>query len=957
MTDRVGRWRRVEELCHAALDLPIAERAAFLTTACAGDDELRFEVESLLAHERTVDRFLSEPLGSVAAEVVAVANSPGTIDAQVAHYRIVDRLGAGGMGVIYRAEDTKLRRLVALKFLPADATRDEDAKRRFVTEAQAASALDHPNICTIYEIDETPDGQLFIAMAFYAGETLRSKIERGPLRLGDAVDYAIQVAQGLIKAHAAGIVHRDIKPANLLVTDDGLVKIVDFGIAKLVGHTGATRTGTTLGTLAYMSPEQLSGARVDGRSDVWSLGVVLYEMIAGRLPFDGEHPQAIALAVSHSAPDPLTAVRTGVPQDLERVVNRALAKNADDRYQTAADLLSELRRLQRETAGPPRSSSPAPAAGSRGARGWTWIGGAAVAAATIAALAFLGRWWLNSKAGIPTLANPVQVAGSVGEERLPSWSGDGRLLAYQSDQTGNNDIWITQLGGVAVNRTADFSGGDEAPRLSPDGRQIAFWSAREGGGIFLMPALGGAARKIAPGRADAAAAAVWSPDSERLAYPLVAPQTGGPPRMEILTLRTGEIHHVTLPRGGAIAFIDGAWSPDGRFIAGLRANSYNNQTSSIFAVRVSDDRVIEITDVNTRINWSPSWSPDSRTIFFTSNRGGTMDIWQQRIAETGEPVGAPDRLTTGLDALHATFTADGRRVAYAKGRRIANIWRVPIFPDRLATWSDAKQVTLDQRYIEAFDLSPDGKRLALASDRGGADDIWIMPSGGGDMRALTNDPTPDWWPAWSPDGREVAIYSGRAGNRELWVLPVEEGPARRLTTTQAIFPRWTPDGKSIVVSMGNDIAAVPATGGEPRVLMKGQPAGTMEFSFSPDGKAFAITSGKPPDRRIWRFSASGGDGRPLTKGQSTSPRWSPDGAWIYFTTFRDSGGITTQLERPGLNIWRVSPDGKSESPVTQLNGRRGYLGWAIATDGRWIYFTWREDVSDIWVMDVERGRR
>jgi TolB protein len=281
---------------------------------------------------------------------------------------------------------------------------------------------------------------------------------------------------------------------------------------------------------------------------------------------------------------------------------------------------------------------------------------------------------------------------------------------------------------------------------------------------------------------------------------------------------------------------------------------------------------------------------------------------------------------------------------------------VPILSGRLATWADAHQVTLDQRYIEAFDLSPDGRRLAVQSDRSGADDIWLMPSGGGEMQPLTNDSTPDWWPAWSPDGREIAFYSSRSGNRQLWVLPIEGGPARKLTEKTALFPRWSRDGTRIFFGDAG-ISVVPASGGEPRPVMSGRPAqgvGTMEFSFAPDGESFATAIGKQPDRRLWLFPLSGGDGKPLTKGQATSPAWSPDGAWIYFTTFRGSGGATSQLERPGLNVWRVSADGKSERPVTQINDRRGYLGWTIATDGRWVYFTWREDVADIWMMDVLR---
>ena len=270
--------------------------------------------------------------------------SPG---ATLGPYAIRAELGHGGMGVVYTAQDPRLKRQVAIKLLTADLTRDETAKQRFLQEAQAASALDHPNICTIYEINETPDGQLYLVMAYYEGETLKQRIERGPLALEEAVDVATQVGQGLSKAHAAGITHRDIKPANLIVTADGTVKILDFGLAKLAGTEGVTQTGTTVGTVAYMSPEQARGEEVDHRTDIWSLGVVLYEMVVGRTPFQRERGDAVVHAVLRETPTSLTGLRTGVPRDLERIVTRALSKAADDRSQTVADLLSELRSVAR----------------------------------------------------------------------------------------------------------------------------------------------------------------------------------------------------------------------------------------------------------------------------------------------------------------------------------------------------------------------------------------------------------------------------------------------------------------------------------------------------------------------------------------------------------------------------------------------------------------------------------
>jgi len=261
----------------------------------------------------------------------------------ISHYKILEKLGEGGMGVVYKAKDTKLDRFVALKFLPHHLSQSEEEKKRFVHEAKAASALDHPNICTVYEIDETEDGQMFIAMASYEGESLKEKIELGPLPIEEAIDIATQISQGLAKAHSKEIIHRDIKPANLLITEDDVVKIVDFGLAKLAGRTMLTKEGTTLGTASYMSPEQAQGAGVDHRTDIWALGVVLYEMITGTQPFDGDYEQAVLYSIMNEDPEPITGLRTGVPMDLERIVSKALKKNPAERYQGLDEMLVDLK--------------------------------------------------------------------------------------------------------------------------------------------------------------------------------------------------------------------------------------------------------------------------------------------------------------------------------------------------------------------------------------------------------------------------------------------------------------------------------------------------------------------------------------------------------------------------------------------------------------------------------------
>jgi serine/threonine protein kinase/Tfp pilus assembly protein PilF len=266
----------------------------------------------------------------------------------ISHYKILEKIGAGGMGVVYKAEDTQLKRTVALKFLPPELTRDEDSKRRFLHEAQAAACLDHPHICTIHEIGTTDEGQMFISMAHYEGLTLKAQIASGPLPLAKAIDITIQVAEGLAEAHQNQIVHRDIKSANIMITKKGQVKILDFGLAKLRGMTKLTREGTTLGTVAYMSPEQTSGETVDHRSDIWSLGVLLYEMVTGQQPFIGDYEQAIMYAIMNEEPEPVTGIRTGIPPEIDRIINKTLSKKVSERYQNFEDLLVDLSRFKKQ---------------------------------------------------------------------------------------------------------------------------------------------------------------------------------------------------------------------------------------------------------------------------------------------------------------------------------------------------------------------------------------------------------------------------------------------------------------------------------------------------------------------------------------------------------------------------------------------------------------------------------
>ncbi len=350
------RWKQIEAIFHSALEREPGERSAFIATACAGDESLRSEVEPLVAASEREGDFLDSPAYEIAAEWIANSDADMLIGGQVNHYKILAQLGSGGMGEVYLAQDTKLGRKIALKLLPVSFTNDRARLQRFRQEARAASALNHPNIVTIHEIGEQ-NGSHFITTELVEGETLRERISGKQMKLAEAIDIVAQVASALSATHAAGIIHRDIKPENIMVREDGIIKVLDFGLAKLafpqpeaVDTQAATRSmvktnpGMVMGTVQYMSPEQARGQEVDARSDIWSLGVVLYEMVAGRVPFNGETPSHVLVSLMESEPPPLGRY-TEAPAELERIVSKTLQKKRDERYQTARDLALDLRAL------------------------------------------------------------------------------------------------------------------------------------------------------------------------------------------------------------------------------------------------------------------------------------------------------------------------------------------------------------------------------------------------------------------------------------------------------------------------------------------------------------------------------------------------------------------------------------------------------------------------------------
>jgi Tol biopolymer transport system component len=860
------------------------------------------------------------------------------------------------MGDVYLAEDTRLDRKVALKILPPEFADNPDRRARFTREAKAVAALNHPNIVTVHSVEEAGDVH-FITMELVKGKALAEILPKEGFALGKFFEIAIPLADALGAAHQQGITHRDLKPANVMVGEDGRVKVLDFGLAKVefdLGSRGsemptglATQEGQIVGTPAYMSPEQAEGKQADARSDIFSLGVVFYEMLTGQRPFGGSTPTSTLSSILRDTPRPVTELQPSIPRELARLVHRCLAKNAVDRYQSALDVRHSLEEAKQDVDSGDLVPSHRAHVSHRSLR----MRLAMLAAGVVAVTASL--WLLRNREGgraVPRLQNAVQVTSTLDVESYPTWSPDGGRLAYERTEAGyftlsDYDIWVAQLGsGEPVNLTKGSLANDRMPSWSPDGREIAFLSDRGGvWGLYTVAAIGGTPRNVlslpggfAPGGSLNWSAPQWSRDGTKL---LVSVHQAGENVVIVLSLESLETTRVVLPRHEGNVCWDLEVAPDGRRFAYVEGGEGATEVTRLWTIAASGGESVPLTDGRTNV-WSPTWSRDGSKVFFVSNRGGSMDLWQQAVAQDGTPVGEPLAVTQGLGILSAAFSPDGARLAYSRGGRVSNVWRVPIQSDRPATWADAKQLTSERAFIEFVDVSPDGTLLAVSSDRRGNQDLWLLPAAGGEMTPLTADPTPDWNPRWSPDGREIAFYAYRSGNRDIWVMPSRGGPARQLTShpAQDMMPAWSRDGHEIAFQSRRDgqnaIWIVRATGGEPRRVTRA----SAIVDWSPDGTWLVVLRGD----QIYRVAREGGE--PTLIGPGYTPRFSADGQSLYYSV------VTGSPENQAL--WKLSMADGKVSRLTKLEGRRGRLGYVFAADAHYLYFTWSEADGDIWVMDV-----
>ncbi|HKS28621.1 MAG TPA: protein kinase [Pyrinomonadaceae bacterium] len=963
----INRWQQVKELFHSALEREPEERDAYLDAACRGDDSLREEVLSLIASHEQRGSFLDAPAYEVAASLLEEAEPmQGRL---VGHYRVLSLLGRGGMGEIYLAEDTKLDRKVALKLLPEEWTEEMGRLRRFQLEARAASALNHPNILTIYEIGES-EGLHFIATEFIEGETLRERMRQG-LKLEEVLDVSVQVASALQAAHEAGIIHRDVKPENIMVRRDGYVKVLDFGLAKLVEQSesvnleGATRMlsntnpGLVMGTVQYMSPEQARGLPVDARTDIWSLGCVLYEMVAGRAPFEGPTMTDVLAAILEREPPSFSSIMTDAPAELEWIIRKSLRKERDERFQTAKEVLSDLRRLREELEFEARGSQSKKSGATIETRAIAAVDTNAsveVAAATRGkrrglALAFAGLLALVFVAAVASSAyrflwmkKAVRPFEKINITQLTSSrnvihaaiSPDGNYLVYSISDREQHSLWLRQVSNANDTMIVPPSdAGIWGITFSRDGKDLYYVTRHldEGSTLYRIPVLGGAPVKVL---VNIDSPVSFSPDGRQMAFVrgafpareesaiVIADKDGGQER--VLASRRRPV------RFYPIYFTGPAWSPDGEWIACALFNAPPYGTFSAFNVRDGSEK--RLTEQRFTQLGRIEWLKDMSGLVFVGSDLLTPSLPGQ-VWHVSYPGGETRRITNDLINYRGlSMTADATRLVTSSVSEVASLWAAP---DGDA--GQARQIApIRSRGGLAF--TPDG-RVVYSTETGGVWDIWIMNADGTNRKQLTGGAGQNIEPAVSPDGRYIVFTSTRASTVDLWRINLDGGNPLQLTKEAfATNASFSPDGRWVVYALGgrgtHRIWKVPVEGGEPRGLFN-KPS--YRPVVSPDGRWVAVFYNDSPNpyndffRKIAVFSFEGGApvktfefaGNPTTRDVL---QWTPEGDALLYNQMKDNVS----------NIWRQPLDGGQAVKITDFKENL-INDFAYSRDGRLLLCT------------------
>ena len=869
----------------------------------------------------------------------------------ISHYLINEKLGEGGMGVVYKAEDIKLERPVALKFLAAHALEDPEHKARFVREAKAAARLDHQNICPIYEIDEA-DGQTFLAMAFLEGQTLKHKIAERPLKLDEALDIAIQTAQGLKAAHQKEITHRDIKPANLMLTKEAQVKIMDFGLAQLADRSQLTKTTTMLGTPAYMSPEQARGERTDRRTDIWSLGVVIYEMVTGRLPFEGERQEAVVYAIGNEQQEPITALRAGLPMELERIVGKALAKEREERYQHVEEMIVDLRALAEKlkpgrpaALAVPRASAPREEAGSSNAGGrhavpaaWLPWTVAAIFTLAFAVLAFFhfaepeaparqdSRPATRTVVTLPdsallALGTQYSVVGF--DSPALALSPDGRHLVYVGQAEEDTRLYYRNL--TRFEDPRPIPGTEEARYafFSPNSSELGFLTDDRVKKVALD---GGAVTTLCRARTPVSAAwiddTIYFADAQGLRLAGVAATGGEASKLYDSAQRRGRPSAV-LPGGrAAIVSIDSEESTSGDY-AGIW----------VVSLVGDEEKRLPIT------GFGPRYLPSGHLVF---GRGGSLlaapfDV--ESLELTGEAVPVLDgvALNSIFGQVQAAFSGTGT-VAFVPGSDLAR--------GRLA-WVDRQGnegfLGVPERVYGVFNLASDDRRFAVqvADVR---DYVWIWSAeAGGRSLAI---PASVGSPVWSPDGTALAVRSKTPGEvgSQVVIHDLQSGAAEELLSggNRARPETWVRPDLIGLSEWGKGVSVVtvrpPGDWRWTREIASGGALGVWGAAVSPDGALIAYASDEGGGRfQVWVEEIDGDDRGQVSTDGGLEPVWCRQCGELFYR--QGNRVLASRITRkPRLE---VSPP-REVFELPDFVDTKG-ISFRVSSDGERLYYVRRSE--------------
>ena len=996
------RWQQVKAIFNSAINYRPEEREVFISQACSGDDALRSEVESLIASHERSGRFIDDPAFHVAASLLADDKSELKPGQTIGSYEVVSFLSRGGMGEVYVAEDKRLGRKVALKLLPSSFTKDDDRLRRFEQEARAASALNHPNIITIYEIRDAGSSHV-IATEFVEGETLRTRLNRGALSVSEALDIAIQVADALSAAHKAGIIHRDIKPENIMLRPDGYVKVLDFGLAKLSEQASPavaaeaptiqvrTGSGMVIGTAGYMSPEQARGLGVDNRSDIFSLGAVIYEMLARRKPFEGETPSDTLAAILKTEPPPLSRVLTAAPPELTRIVTKCLKKDREERYQVVKDLWLDLKALKQELEFQWKANGDSVAPASAGAGQPTAVlsearptversgisaitdslsieikrhkFGAAIVAVLIALVLAAGGFGIYKLAARRDMGNehfwnislaPLTNSGNAIDATI---SPDGKYIVYVLSDRSSQSLWIRQVS--AANDKMIFP---PAPvgffglTFSPDGNDIyyALKANLDAGALYRIPAFGGTPVKLLQ---NIDGPVSFSPDGKQFVFVRGNYPKPGSSALIIANIDGSNERVLSakeLPdRFASIFFTGPSWSPDGKTVAASVATL--GSASRVIGFNVADGKEQDLSQQTWFYSGRVEWLKDMSGLLVVA--GDNASVAQLWLIEY--PGGHARRVTNDLSTYRAIgLTQDGKKFTTVQAQGLVNLWVVPQGDTSKALRLPTGNVSFYSGAGNNVSWTPDG-RIVFVSNEGGNPHIWITKPDGSERKQLTttNDAA-HFSPVVTADGRYIVFTLWRGTKRNVWRMNLDGSNPIQLTSGVVdSFPCVTPDSRWVVYSAPSGVKPVlwkvSIDGGTPTQISDHV---ATAGEVSPDGKFIAFSYPDSPDVSAPpnRLALMPFDGHGETKILSIPSsgiglsflQWSQDSKSVFFTNTTVNVG----------NIWSQSVDG---GPAKQVTDFKEMLvsGFAWSRDGKQLACTRGNLVRDaVLIRDLKDNK-